>query len=104
MKHIFKKNTVIYSEKVGIAVLLAEDFDYDSGKLIQYKQWWNVYVKPHKRGKPIVSQQYDDWCGGLLPFGKTDCFHLAPKKLIKMLNIPDEELTRVCDMNSTFQI
>lgn len=88
MSYIFKKNTVVI-DNYGTAVLLAEDYDYRTYKPIPYKQWWNVYTKPHKRGKPIISQQWDDWQGGTLSVDASDCFHSAPKKLVKLLNIPN---------------
>lgn len=87
--YIFKKNTVVINN-FGTAVLLAEDYDYRTDKPMPYKQWWNIYFK--KRGKPIISQQWEDWQGGTITVDQTDCFHHASKKLIKMLSIPENIL------------
>ena len=83
---VFKKSSYIITNKNGchaVCVLLKEDFNPHTDRLVPYVNWFDVYYKP--RTKKVVTDvwpTYEDNNGGTLSFCISDNWHYAPKNVI----------------------
>ena len=86
----FKAGTYIISAKCGSnhaqCVWLSKDFNPHTDKWITYRNWYDVYYKPHTKNVVTdVYPVYDDENGGTLSFDLSDDWHFANKHIIERI-------------------